>query len=160
MTYKNYTVGTVDKEITTRLIELTRSAGLSVATGDVLLFDSLRETSVSGVTNNATTGEITLPLGYEYYIVASIEIDRNANSDSFRIAWVDSNGTEIQAADGGFDCRYDWHSSSVNNNVPNFTMSAVLMTSEHSSVYLKCMSMTAGSTMTAQTSILITQAAI
>lgn len=160
MTYKNHTAGTVDKEITTRLIELTRSAGLSVATGDVLLFDSLRETSASGVTNNATTGEITLPPGYEYYIVASIEIDRNANSDSFRIAWVDSNGTEIQAADGGFDCRYDWHSSSVTNNVPNFTMSAVLVTSAHPSVYLKCMSMTAGSTMTAQTSILITQAAI
>jgi hypothetical protein len=160
MTYKLLLPGSVSSARPTRLVELSRSTGQSVTTGDYLKFDTLRETSSSGIACNATTGEISLPGSCEHCLIASIEIDRNANTESFRIAWVDSGGTEITPANGGFDCNYDWHSSSTTTNVPNFTLTAVLTTSQAASFYLKCASMTTGSTMTAQTSIIITQVAL
>jgi hypothetical protein len=163
MTYQLFsgtgTTGTAAKP--TRLIELTSGINRSVSTGSALILATIRATSAGhGVTVNSTTGEITLPGGFDYYVQASIEIDRNANTESFRIAFTDSGGTEITAADGGFDCVYEWHSSSTTTNVPNFTLSAVYASaSPLSSIFLKCMSMTAGSVMTTNTSIIIVQVA-
>jgi len=163
MTYQLFsgtgTTGTAAKP--TNLIELTRGINQAVTTGTALILPTIRATSSGhGVIVSNTTGEITLPGGYDYYVQASIEIDRNANTESFRIAFTDSGGTEVTAADGGFDCVYEWHSSSTTTNVPNFTLSAVYASaSPLSSIFLKCMSMTAGSVMTTNTSIIIVQVA-
>lgn len=161
MTYKLFagtgTTGTAAKP--TRLIELSSGINRSVSTGSALLLATIRATGAGhGVTVDATTGEISLPSGYDYYVQASIEIDRNANTDSFRIAFYDTGGTEITAADGGFDCVYDWHSSSTQLNVPNSTLSAVYAGTGRS-IFLKCASMTIGSVMTKETSIIIFQVA-
>jgi hypothetical protein len=143
----------------TRLIELTRNSNQSISAGSALILNTVRATdSTHGVTVDGTTGEITLPPWCDYYIQASIEVDRASNSDSFRIAFTDSNGVEIPASDGGFDCIYEWHDSSLTTNVPNFTMTAVYVsTAPLDSIYLKCFSMASGSVMTKETSILITQ---
>ena len=90
MTYQLYagtgTTGTASKP--TRLIELTSGINRSVSTGSALLLATIRATDAGhGVTVNNTTGEISLPSGYDYYVQASIEIDRNANTESFRIAF-------------------------------------------------------------------------
>ena|SRR5210317_1137832 len=103
MTYQLFsgtgTTGTAAKP--TNLIELTRGINQAVTTGTALILPTIRATSSGhGVIVSNTTGEITLPGGYDYYVQASIEIDRNANTESFRIAFTDSGGTEVTAAYG------------------------------------------------------------
>jgi len=141
----------------TTLIEITKSSSQSAITGDNITFDTLRATRSShGVSLNVSTGEISLSPNYDYWIVASVDVTRGNSVDSYRIAFTDGGGTEITASNGGFDAVYAWHPTSSTTNIPNYTLSATLMTTDApSSVFLKAMALVSGASINANTSILI-----
>lgn len=109
---------------TTRLHELTRSTTQTVNAGDVIKFDTLRSTSSGGVSNNASTGEITLSSSYRYVLIASLDVSRASTSDNVRVAFFDGS-TEIAIGDGGYDATWTYHPSSTSaGNYTNCTMQA------------------------------------
>lgn len=142
-----------------RMIEVTLSSSQTASQGDYVLFDTIRATGSHGVTVNSSTGEIGLDTSKHYHIEASIHVNRSSLSSSWRFAWVDSTGTEISAADGGYDAEWTWHSSSVSYGTPNPTYVAVYQSaSPLSSIRLKATLLNASSSILTQTSLLILEA--
>jgi len=124
-----------------------------------VLFDTIRATGTHGVTVNSSTGEIGLDTSKHYHIEASIHVDRSSTTSSWRFAWVDSNGTEISATDGGYDAEWTWHSNSTTNGTPNPTYVAVYQSnSPIGSIRLKATLLNANSSILTQTSLFILEA--
>lgn len=141
------------------MIEVTKSSAQTASTGDIVLWDTIRATGTHGVTVNSSTGEIGLDTSKHYHIEASIHVDRSSTSSSWRFAWVDSNGTEISAADGGYDAEWTWHNSSTIYGTPNPTYVAVYQsTSPIGSIRLKATLLNANSSILTQTSLFILEA--
>ena len=107
----------------TRIHELTLSSSQTVNSGDVIKFDTLRSTSSGGVSNNSTTGEITLSSSYRYTLIASLDVSRASITNSVRVAWFDG-ATELVASTGGYAATWTYHASSATNNLTNNTMQA------------------------------------
>lgn len=111
---------------TTRIYELTLSTDQTVNAGDVIKFDTMRTTSAGGgVTNNSSTGAITLSNSYHYWLQCSIDITRASNLNSLRVAYFDSdNDTELTVSDGSYDATWTYHASGSVSGQPNATLQA------------------------------------
>ena len=141
------------------VVEVTKSSAQTASAGDVVLFDTIRATGSHGVSVNATTGEIGLDTSKHYHIEASIHVDRSSITSSWRFAWIDSNGNEISATDGGYDAEWDYHSPSVSVGTPNATYVAVYQSaSPLSAIRLKATSLSASSSILTQTALFIVEA--
>ena len=110
----------------TRIYELSLSTSQTVSSGDVIKFDTVRATSSGGgVTNDSTTGAITLSTSYRYFIQCSIDVTRASNTDSIRVAFFDSDlDAEIGINDGGYDSTWTYHAPSSTTTQPNATLHA------------------------------------
>tara|TARA_Y100001973_G_C5198830_1_gene336186 strand:- start:2469 stop:2954 length:486 start_codon:yes stop_codon:yes gene_type:complete len=110
----------------TRIYELTLSTGQTVNSGDTIKFDTLRQTEAGGgVTNNATSGAITLSNDFRYFLQCSIDVDRVSNLNSIRVAFFNSDlDTELTVSDGAYDAAWIYHSSTVITAQPNPTLQA------------------------------------
>lgn len=147
------------KIVPMRMIEVTKSSAQTASSGDIVLFDTIRATGTHGVTVNSSTGEIGLDTSKHYHIEASIHVDRSSTSSSWRFAWVDSNGTEISATDGGYDAEWTWHSSGTSTGTPNPTYVAVYQSaSPLSAIRLKATLLNASSSILTQTSLFVLEA--
>ena len=62
---------------------------------------SKRSTSSSSVSVNSTTGEITLPAGAVYWLMASVDLTRSSVSNSVKAKWVNVNGEDLVSLSGG-----------------------------------------------------------
>jgi len=94
-----------------------------VNSGDVIKFDTVRSTSSGGVSNNSSTGEITLSSSYRYTLIASLDVSRAATTNSVRVAWFDG-ATELVASTGGYDATWTYHGAAATSNLTNNTMQA------------------------------------
>ena len=123
MTYKTPSESIV---ATTRIYELTLSTDQTVDSGDVIKFDTLRQTSAGGgVSNNSTTGAITLDSNHRYFLQCSIDVTRASTSNSIRVAFFDSDSdSELTVSDGAYDAAWIYHASSVITAQPNPTLQA------------------------------------
>ena len=122
-----------------------------------MLFDTIRATGSHGVSVNAITGEIGLDTSKHYHIEASIHVERSSTTSSWRFAWIDSNGNEISAADGGYDAEWQYHSTTTFDS-PNATFTAVYQSSEPlSSIRLKATALASSSSILTQTSVIIVE---
>lgn len=148
----------IPKIVPLQLIEVTLSSDQTASSGDVVLFDTIRATGSHGVSVNATTGEIGLDTSKHYHIEASIHVERSSTTSSWRFAWIDSNGNEISAADGGYDAEWTFYSDSSANNVPSGTYVAVYQsTAPLSSIRLKATTLAASSSVLTQTALIIVE---
>lgn len=119
-------------QVDATMIEVTLSSAQTASQGDFVLFDTIRATGSHGVSVNSSTGELSLDTTRQYYIQASIDVDRSSTTSSWRFAWVDSSGNEISAADGGYDAEWTWHASSATaTNVPNATYTAIYQPNQY-----------------------------
>lgn len=145
----------------TVMLEATLSSAQTASQGDIVLFDTLRATSTHGVSLNASTGEITLSNAKDYYVQASIDVERSSTTSSWRFVWVDSTGSEIDADSGGFDAQWDYHTASNSAGVPNATYTAVYQVSAPSiavsPIRLKATSLAANSSILLSTAVLIVE---
>ena len=142
---------------TTRLHELTRSTTQTVSSGDVIKFDTLRSTSAGGLSNNASTGEITLSSSYRYLLIASLDVSRTSTTDDVRVAFF-SGSTEIAIVDGGYDATWTYHASSTSaGNYTNCTMQAwyVPAAAPASPITLKIFDVSNSSTINTTMSVLV-----
>lgn len=99
---------------TTRLYELSLSSDLSISSGDVIVFDTLRSSSSGGLSYNTTTGVITLNSSYTYMLWASIDITRSSATGSFRVAFFnEATSTEIDVSGGGYDVTWNHDAGGV-----------------------------------------------
>ena len=122
-----YVIGVKPVPKKTRMIELTRSTTQSVNAGDVVKFDTVRTTQAGGgVSNNSTTGEITLSSSYRYLVIASLDVERASTTESIRLAFFDGT-TELVPSTGGFDATWEYHSASGTTGQPNSTLQAWYM---------------------------------
>jgi len=143
------------KIVPMRMIEVTKSSAQTASSGDIVLFDTVRATGTHGVTVNSSTGEIGLDTSKQYRVQASIHVDRSSTSSSWRFAWVDSNGTEISATDGGYDAEWTYHASSA-TSAPNATYVAMYQSnSPIGSIRLKATLLNANSSILTSTALLI-----
>jgi len=103
-----YLLNASTTEKTTRLYELSLSSNLSVSSGDVIVFDTLRSSSSGGLSYNTTTGVITLSAAYTYMLWASVDITRSSTTGSFRVAFFnEATNTEIDVSGGGYDVTWN-----------------------------------------------------
>lgn len=132
------------------MIEVSLSSTATVSTGSMVPFDTVRATGSHGVTVNSSTGEVSLDTSKQYYIQASVDVSRSSTTSGFRLAWVDSTGTEISASNGGYDAQWDYSNSS------NATYTAVYQsTTPVSPIRLKVALISANSTVNLATKLLI-----
>ena len=119
-------------QVQATMIEVTLSSAQTASQGDFVLFDTIRATGSHGVSINSSTGELSLDTTKQYYVQASIDVDRSSTTSSWRFSWVDSSGGEISADDGGYDAEWTWHTSSATStNVPNATYTAIYQPSQY-----------------------------
>lgn len=141
-----------------RMIEVTKSSAQTAGSGDIVLFDTIRATGSHGVTVNSSTGEIGLDTAKQYRVQASIHVDRSSTTSSWRFAWIDANGNEISAADGGYDAEWTWHASSA-TSAPNATYVAMYQSnSPIGSIRLKATLLSASSSILTSTALFILEA--
>ena len=114
-----------EARIDATMIEVSLSSAQTASQGDFVLFDTIRATGAHGVSVNSSTGELSLDTSKQYYVQASIHVDRSSTTSSWRFAWVDSSGNEISADDGGYDAEWTYHASGTKPNTPNATFTAV-----------------------------------
>jgi hypothetical protein len=146
------------KTVPITVVEVTKSTAQTASAGDIVLFDTIRATGSHGVSVNATTGEIGLDIKKHYHIEASIHVDRSSITSSWRFAWIDSNGNEISAADGGYDAEWTYYSNPLDFNVPSGTYVAVYQaTTPLSSIRLKATTLAASSSILTQTALTIVE---
>lgn len=143
-------------ERATNMHELSLSSSQTVSSGDIIKFDTLRSTSSGGVSNNSSTGEITLSSSYRYSLIASVDIERASTTDDIRVAFFDG-ATEITPANGGFDATWEYHASSSTTGQPNCTLQAWYTPSgaAASPVTLKVFDISNNSTITTGMTVLI-----
>lgn len=143
------------KTVPIQLVEVTLSSDQTASSGDVVLFDTIRATGSHGISVNATTGEIGLDTSKHYHIEASIHVERSSTTSSWRFAWIDANGNEISAADGGYDAEWTYYSNPNAVDVPSGTYVAVYQsTAPISSIRLKATTLAASSSILTQTSVI------
>ena len=146
----------VNKELSVVMIEATLSSAQTASQNDYVLFDTLRATGSHGVSLNSSTGAITLDPSKHYHIQASADVDRAANTDSYRFAWHDSNGTELTAAQGAFDANWEWHNAVTTYGIPTPTYTAIYQSAQPlSEIRLRATTLGANSTILKQFSLLI-----
>ena len=149
---------------TTRIYELTLSSDLTVNSGDVIKFDTLRNTSSGGgVTNNASTGEITLSSSFRYFLQCSVDITRASNLNSLRVAFFDASAnTELVVADGGYDATWIYHSRFIGTGQHNPTLQAEYIppSAAVSSVKIKVFDVGNNSTINTNCSLIIIESAL
>lgn len=149
----------LNKEIPIRMIEVTLSSGQTASQGDFVLFDTIRATGTHGVSVNASTGEVGLNTGKQYYIIASIDVDRSSITSDWTFAWHDSAGVELTPSDGSFDANWLWHDKSAQLSTPNATFTAVYISSTPESIIkLKAVTLSAASTINTSTRLFILEA--
>jgi len=132
------------------MIEVSLSSAATVSTGSMVPFDTVRATGSHGVTVNSSTGEVTLDTSKQYYIQASVDVSRSSTTTGFRFAWVDSTGTEIGVASGGYDAQWDYN----NNSTATYT-AVYQSTTPVSPIRLKVDSISASSTLNLATKLFI-----
>lgn len=148
----------IPKIASTTLIEVTKSSAQTASSGDIVLFDTIRATGSHGVTVNSSTGVVGLDTSKHYHIEASIDVNRSSTSSSWRFAWVDSTGTEISAADGGYDAEWTYYANTAAFDVPSGTYVAVYQsTSPLSEIRLKATLLGASSSILTQTALIIVE---
>ena len=156
MTYQLSLPGSPVEAKGTTAIELTLSSAQTISVNDIIAFDTLRASGPYELSLNSSTGEITLSGSKTYWIQASIDVNRSSTTSSFRFAWIDQAGTEISAANGGFDATWEYHLSSARSNVPNPTTVASYVSSNPvQSIRLKTMAVQPASTANTQLSVII-----
>ena len=156
MTYQLSLPGSPVEAKGTTAIELTLSSAQTISTNDVIAFDTLRATGPYELSLNASTGEITLSGSKTYWVQASIDVNRSSTTSSFRFAWIDQAGTEISAANGGFDATWEYHAVATTTNAPNPTSVANYISSNPvQSIRLKTMAVQPASTANTQMSVII-----
>ena len=156
MTYQLSLSGSPVEAKGTTAIELTLSSAQTISTNDVIAFDTLRATGPHELSLNASTGEITLSGSKTYWVQASIDVNRSSTTSSFRFAWIDQAGTEISAANGGFDATWEYHASTPSTNAPNATTVANYISSDPvQSIRLKTMAVQPASTANTMMSVII-----
>lgn len=62
---------------------------------------SKRSTASSSVSVNSTTGEVTLPAGAVYWLMASIDLTRASVANTVKAKWVDANDQDLGSLNGG-----------------------------------------------------------
>lgn len=139
----------------TCLIQITLSSAQTASSGDVVVFDTIASTSTPSLSLNASTGEITLDSSKHYYIQASIQVDRSSTTSSFNFAWIDSSGTVLTTADGGYDATWDYHDSSITNGDTATCTANYITRSPTSAVRLKALSLAASSSVRTDTTVFI-----
>lgn len=156
MTYQLSLPGSPVEAKGTTAIELTLSSAQTIITNDVIAFDTLRASGPYELSLNSSTGEITLSGSKTYWVQASIDVNRISTTSDFRFAWIDQTGTEISAANGGFDATWEYHVSSSTTNAPNATTVANYISSDPvQSIRLKAMNVAASSTANTSMSVII-----
>lgn len=156
MTYQLSLPGSPIEAKGTTAIELTLSSAQTIVINDIIAFDTLRASGPYELSLNSSTGEITLSGSKTYWIQASIDVNRSSTTSSFRFAWIDQAGTEISAANGGFDATWEYHLSSSSSNAPNPTTVASYVSSNPvQSIRLKTMAVQPASTANTQLSVII-----
>lgn len=146
------------KTVQTTIIEVTKSTSQTASAGDIVLFDTIRATGSHGVTANSSTGVIGLDTSKHYHIEASIHVDRSSTTSSWRFAWVDSTGTEISAADGGYDAEWTYYANTAAFDVPSGTYVAVYQSTDPlSEIRLKATLLGASSSILTQTALIIVE---
>ena len=111
---------------TTRIYELSLSTAQTVNSGDVVKFDTVRvTTSGGGVSNNSSTGDITLNSSYRYFLQCSFDITRASITDSIRVAFFNSTtNAELTVSEGSYDATWTYHSKTSTYAQPNPTFQA------------------------------------
>lgn len=139
----------------TALIELSLSSSQTAATGQIVLFDTIRASHTHSVSVDAS-GNISLSTSKAYWMQASIDVSRSSTTSSWQFGFCDSSGTVIAPADGGFDAEWQYHSPTVDDDQPNATFTATYVSSSPlSSVNLKALNLAALSTILVGTRVLI-----
>jgi hypothetical protein len=156
MTYQLSLPGSPVEAKGTTAIELTLSSAQTISVNDIIAFDTLRASGPYELSLNSSTGEITLSGSKTYWIQASIDVNRSSTTSSFRFAWIDQAGTEISAANGGFDATWEYHSVGTTAPAPNPTTVASYVSSNPvQSIRLKTMAVQPASTANTHLSVII-----
>ena len=101
-----------------------KSSAQVLNNGDKLIFTASRSTGTSGVTINASTGDISLTSGKQYWAVLSIDVSRSNTSTGFSFGFYDQAGNLLGAADGA--SQSSWGVGQAANNISS-TCQAVLL---------------------------------
>ena len=142
----------LNRKLTTRLIEVSLSSAQTASAGDFVLFDTIRATGSHGVTVNSSTGEIGLDPTKQYSVQASIHVNRSSATSNWSFSWHDSSGTQISAANGGYDANF------VRSGAANSTYVAVYQSLTPLSVIkLKATVLGASSTILTNTKLIIVE---
>lgn len=149
MSFNNYQASSASQ---VALIELSNSTSQSITTGDIVLFDTQRESHTSGVSVDGS-GNISLNTGYKYWVQASIDIDRGTTSSSWEFAFVDGAGAALDYTDGAFGAQWQYVGTGTKTNA-TFTATYV-SESPVSTLRLKAVSAASGSTLNVGTKIFI-----
>jgi hypothetical protein len=118
-----YLLNALATEKTTRFYELSLSSSLSISSGDVIVFDTLRSSSSGGFSYNSTTGVLSLNSSYDYMLWASVDITRTVDTSSFTVAFFnEATNSQIAVSDGGFDVK--WNHDAGGAGTGNTTLQA------------------------------------
>lgn len=156
MTYKI----TKTTALNVRLIELSLSSAQTVSSGNTVAFDTLTA-SDAGHGVSVSNGVISLDTDRRYWVQASMHIDRASTSSSWEFAFFDdTQNVEIDAPDGGYRAKWDWHDVSSFYGKPTATFTATYVSPDapFASISLRTLSVAAGSTVRTDTRIIIIEA--